>query len=339
MRTTTPYLFFIILVAYILFIPGLPVYCQQIKFSADAIWNPTMEDMDNIEANCGLLKDDDLYSCLIKEMQAANASGNAVEFTKLLGGKGYMKSFKKFGVVDIAYVYYPFENENRVSYVMLNGNTALVDPDDYNSLNTDDLQNSPEYIQLKSKYSHLSLFAVNRTGADCPQNEILPDQGERIIVDYALRNGCNHCELIGYAKFGFDFNSSGKFLGTKFIALKKSEVLDSVAFENKNPQNVFSNPSQSIVVSAGEEFEIALQSNHSAGLKWELAQPLDENVVTFLGSDFLIPDETLPNAAGKEIWHFKTAGNGATEIIFKYVKEWQNETNGFYNITFTLVVK
>jgi predicted secreted protein len=338
MRTITSCLFFTILITYFIFLYEQPVYCQQNKFGAGAVWTPSMDDMENIEANCGLLKGDDLYSCLIKEMQAANASDNAVEFTKLLGGKGYMKSFKKFGIIDIAYVYYPFENENRVSYVMVNGNTALVDPDDYYSLNIDDLQNSAEYIQLENKYPHISLFAGNRTGADCPVKEILPDNRERIIVDYALRNGCNHCELIGFAEFGFDFDSLGNFLGTKYLTINKSVVLDSVQFENSNPLNVFSDPSQSLILSEGQEFEISLQSNHSAGLKWELANPLDENVVTFLGSDFLIPDETLPNAAGKEIWHFKTTGNGATEIKFKYVKEWQNETQGYNNVTFTLVV-
>ena len=111
-----------------------------------------------------------------------------------------------------------------------------------------------------------------------------------------------------------------------------------VIIENTNPRNVFSDPLQSIVLFAGEQFVIALQSNHSAGFKWELAEPLDEKIVTLLGNDFLIPDETLPNAAGKEIWNFRTTGKGSAEIKFKYVRDWQGGTKEYQNYTFTLVV-
>jgi predicted secreted protein len=340
MPTIKCFLNLFILISSLIFAPVQPGYAQQTnnKFNADAVWNPSIDDMGNITIKCGLLKGEDLYSCLISEMQSANASDRAIEFTKLLDGRGYMKAFKPSGTVDIAVVYYPFNKENHDGYVIVNCSPALVDADNYGLLNLDELEKESGYIQLENKYPRISLCAGDRTGANYPLIDNLPNNGERIIVNYALRDGCNSCELIGYVEFGFDFDSTGNFLGTEFLTLKKSVVLDSVAFENRNPNNVFSDPSQTIVISQGDEFVIALQSNHSAGLKWELAEPLDEKVVTLLGSNFVIPNETLPNAAGKETWNFRATGKGGTGIIFKYVRDWQNETKEYQNITFTLMV-
>jgi predicted secreted protein len=338
-RTIKPGLY-VFMFACIILMPCRAGYAQEVnkKFDSGSAWNPTMSDMEDLSAKCGLLKDEDLYQCLISEMQSANASNSAVEFTKLLGGRAYMKLFRPLGIVDIAYVYYPFEKIDREGYCIVNGSPALVDPDNYDLLSLDSLENTPRYIQLLKAYPHLALFAGDRMGPDLPLEQNLADNGERIIVNYALRDGCYHCELLAYADFGFDFDSAGNFKGTSFLNIRPAEVLDSTTFENKNPANVFSDPSRTIALSQGEEFEISLQSNHSAGLKWVLADSLDESVVTLLGSNFLIMDETLPNAAGKEIWSFKTTGPGTTEIKLKYVRDWQDETAELQNVTFTLEV-
>jgi predicted secreted protein len=338
-RILTCFNFYIVVVSYVLIL--VPTgYSQQAntKINSDAIWSPATSNMNDISTGCGYLRNEDLYACFIKKMQAANASDRAVEFAKLLGGRGYMKTFKPAGIVDIAYVHYPFEKEKREGCIIVNGNPALVDADDFSLLNLNELENNPDYVQLEKKYSHISLFAGDRKSNGYPLQETLPGQGERIVVNYELRDGCSSCELIGYADFGFDFDSTGNYMGEKFISVKKSVILDSVLIEDRNPRNVFSNPSQAIEVSEGEVFVIALLSNHSTGFKWELAEPLDENVVTLLGSNFLIPNETLPNAAGKETWSFRAKSKGATVIKFRYVRDWQNSTKELQNISFTLEV-
>jgi predicted secreted protein len=340
MRRILTYLNFYLIVGSYVLILGKLGYSQQTKakINSDAVWSPAINNMNDISTGCGSLRNEDLYACFIKEMQAANAPDRAVEFTKLLGGRGYMNTFKPAGIVDIALVHYPFEKEKREGCIIVNGNPALVDVDDFGLLNLNDLENNPEYIQLEKIYSHVSLFAGDRKANGYPLQENLPGHGERIVVNYELRDGCSTCQLIGYADFGFDYDSTGKYLGEKFISVKKSVILDSVIIEDRNPRNVYSNPSQAIEVSQGEMFVIALLSNHSTGFKWELAEPLDENVVTLLGSNFLIPNETLPNAAGKETWSFRTKGKGATVIKFRYVRDWQNGTKELQNISFTLEV-
>ena len=136
--------YFIIIIA-LIFVQAQPDYSQQTdkEINAGAIWNPSMDDMENIYTKCGLLKDEDLYSCLIEEMQSAKAPGRAVEFTRLLNGRGYMKSFKPLGIVDVALVYYPFEKENHEGCVIVNGNKGSVDADNYGLLNLGELEKHP----------------------------------------------------------------------------------------------------------------------------------------------------------------------------------------------------
>jgi predicted secreted protein len=315
-------------------------YAQQLRQAINntAVWNPTMEDMENLSSKCGYLRGDELYSCFLNLMESVKAPIAAVEFARLLNGRGYMKSFKPMGVVDVAFVYYPFEKENNNGCYIVNGKPGLINVDDFVQLDMTELEKTPGYIQLKQKYSHVFLYAEDRAGTNYPSKEFLPDKGERIIVNYALRDGCSSCELLSYVDFGFNFDSSGNFRGAKYIALRKIPVLDSVVAGNSNPANVFSDPSQAIILTHGEEFAIVLQSNHSAGLRWELAETLDEKVVTFLGSNFVNPFEALPNSAGKEIWNFRTTGKGATVLKFKYIRNWQNQTKELQNYNFTVEV-
>jgi len=323
----------------LLFGSGRHIKQADAKIDAGAVWNPTLDNMGTILKACGLLRGDELYSCLLDEMQSLKASKQAVEFAGQLGGRGFMKSFSPMGVVDAAIVYYPFDNENHEGCIIINGTPSLVNTDNFDLLDIKNLEADPGYINLEKNYPHLSLFTGDRSGTYYPYKINLPDGGERVVVNYSLRDGCSSCELTGYAEFGFDFDSLGKFIGTKFLTIKKTVTLDSAIIKDSSPANVFNDPSQTIEVQPGQNFSIALQSNHSAGFKWELAEPLNEKVVTLLGSNFLIPNETLPNAAGKEVWNFKAAGKGAAIIKFNYVRDWQGSEKAFSQMVFTLNVE
>jgi len=41
--------------------------------------------------------------------------------------------------------------------------------------------------------------------------------GTEFIVTYPLINGCHACQHVGLARFGWDFDASGKFLRTVYI--------------------------------------------------------------------------------------------------------------------------
>ncbi len=309
------------------------------KINASAVWNPSTEIMQNIISKCAGLQDNDIYDCFINEMESAGASPQAVKFAELLDGPGYMKTFKSLGSVDIAYVHYMFKSTGHEGCFIINGSPNLIDIDDYNLLPIAYLESTQQYKELQKLYPQISIFSGDRLSTDYPQKEDLPHKEERVVVNYNLRNGCGDCQNLGYADFGFDFDSTGKFINAKFIDVKKAPDLNTALSNNGNLQNVFNDPSKPIAVSSGEEFSIVLISNHSQGLQWELAEPLDNKLINLLGTDYTKPFETLPNAAGKEAWSFKAIGTGSTEIKFRYVYSWKADSEPMQQFTFLVNIQ
>jgi inhibitor of cysteine peptidase len=94
-----------------------------------------------------------------------------------------------------------------------------------------------------------------------------------------------------------------------------------------------------IEVDVGQEFALVLESNPSTGYRWELAQPLDETILTFVGSEFRPPATPLPGAPGKELRTFRAVGRGATTISLKYVRPWETDLPPARTATFPVVVR
>ena len=104
---------------------------------------------------------------------------------------------------------------------------------------------------------------------------------------------------------------------------------------------VYDDPDQTIEVKVGEEFVIALDSNATTGYAWQLATPLDEDIVTLVGSDY-VPEpgaENREGAGGVEDWTFKAAGAGETTIELEYVRSWEEETEASGATVFKVQVK
>ena len=309
------------------------------KISADAIWRPSFEAMQKIYTVCGALQENKMYDCLLNEMSAAGAPEAATRFSAMINGKGYMDGYKQLGEVGVASVYYVFRNTNHEGCLLVNCTPDLINVDDHDYLNIDRLEQNQAYRELKNSYRYISIYPVDRKGTDYPEKKDLPHHGVRIIVNYSLRNGCDNCPLLGFAYFASDFDSTGNFLGAKFIRIKKSIDLQSETASAGNLQNVFSDPSEPVNVVRGEKFVIVLESNHSAGLKWVLGKPLDNKVLTLLGTNFVQPFETLPNAAGKETWTFQAVGSGTTNVKFNYVYSWEAGAKPLESYSFKVNVK
>jgi len=90
----------------------------------------------------------------------------------------------------------------------------------------------------------------------------------------------------------------------------------------------FTDPNQPIVVRRGEEFVITLDSNATTGNRWELAQPLDEKIVTLLDQEYVTSGPPIPGAGGQEHWTFKAVGPGTTQLALAYKRANQNPTAG-----------
>ncbi len=339
MKSLTFYsLFIIVLILAVIPLNELSAQNVGSKITSAAIWNPNMEMMDEITSNCGGYQGKELEQCFLSVMKKSGASSQAIAFTELLGNSGYMKGFRKLKIVDAAFVYFPLQQSNHEGCMLINGSPGLIDVDDDALLDMNSMQQDPLYKSLAKQYQEISLWPGDRVGTEYPKVEPLPKKSVRIILNYSLRNGCNTCNLIGFAEFGFDFDSTGVFLGTKFLNIKKAVIASDETSVNNNFKNVYDNPSVPINVNVGDEFAIVLQSNHSMGFSWQLAKPLDVNVLSMLGTDFLIPNETLPNAAGRETWSFKAVGKGSTKISLKYVRSWDKSDKSYETETFDINV-
>lgn len=184
-----------------------------------AVWAPGMTIMQDIRQECSSLSGQQFGECFSNGMQKTGASPQAVAFTYMTDNTGYMRDFRQVGQVSIAYVNFPFRaNENQGAY-LVNGTPPLIDIDDQSLLAKGELKQNPVYTSLAKKYSEITLFPGDRSGTSYLVAERLPGGQQRFIVGYNLQNVCHACEQVGTARFAFDFDSAGQFLGTKLISV------------------------------------------------------------------------------------------------------------------------
>jgi predicted secreted protein len=90
--------------------------------------------------------------------------------------------------------------------------------------------------------------------------------------------------------------------------------------EPESGPQVFTDPS-SIEIASGESFDVELESNPSTGYAWEVDGQLDEEVLTYEGSEYT-PDEgseDLVGSGGTERLSFTAGAAGEAVIELTYV--------------------
>ena len=108
-----------------------------------------------------------------------------------------------------------------------------------------------------------------------------------------------------------------------FVAVSCSDDSESEsneAGEETGNIPVFTDDSETIEVTAGEEFAIKLESNPSTGFSWELQQPLDDSILESKGSDYEAGKNDAPGAGGHEILTYEAVGDGTTTISLGYLQ-------------------
>lgn len=78
-----------------------------------------------------------------------------------------------------------------------------------------------------------------------------------------------------------------------------------------------------LVAATGRTFTVTLDANRSTGFQWELAKPLDEDVVRLAGTAYEQAPGAAPGAGGKEIWTFDAVAPGWTKIELSYRRPWE----------------
>ncbi|MGA3224172.1 MAG: hypothetical protein ABSC65_10450 [Acidobacteriaceae bacterium] len=184
------------------------------KFDAAALFQPGMGAMQTARETCGKVPGPQFGNCFVQQMQAAGASPQAVAFIHAIHDNGFMRDFKDTGRVDIAFAFFPFAANENQHCLLVNGTPNVIDVDDYNLLPKDDLPKNPVYAALLRKFPNLAVFPGDRSGTGFITAKNLAD-GQQFIVPYVLVDGCHACARTGSMQLSFDFDRTGKFLGTR----------------------------------------------------------------------------------------------------------------------------
>jgi hypothetical protein len=192
------------------------------KIGPSAVWQPPQDFITKAHAACDQSNPPNYAECFIDQMSKLGAPAGAVSFTRMLykqsdGQVGIVTEFHKVGPVDEARVMYPLRANDNYGLLLVNGDPAILDVDDFKKLDRAAMEQNPLYQTVKQRYSKTDLWPGDRSGTTWLLTKPLPDGGVQFIVGYPLLNGCHACTPTGAARFSWDFDAMGKFLGTKYI--------------------------------------------------------------------------------------------------------------------------
>ncbi len=198
------------------------------RITADALWQPGMGFIQQVHRNCDN-KPGDFGACFVAQIQKYGAPAAAIDFTRRTGNMGILRDFRPAGPVDIAYAVYLFRaNENQV-WFLVNGNPPMIDVDDIHYFPQAALEKNPAYQQIKQQFPNVAVFPGDRAGTKNPLVMHSPDGVLHIVVGYRLNDQCHACARVGIAYVEFNFDTAGKFLGTRLTHVIPDAVAPGVS--------------------------------------------------------------------------------------------------------------
>ena len=96
-------------------------------------------------------------------------------------------------------------------------------------------------------------------------------------------------------------------------------------------------PSQPIVVNAGEPFMIVVESNPSTGYHWELVGDLTG--VEFVSREYTPSEPVLTGSGGVDVWAFKAVSTGEIQITLGSYPPGVDGGEPEQSVTFSVEVK
>jgi hypothetical protein len=186
----------------------------------DAVWPDAEKKARSVSQECSSKQAPDFGECFVSFMQKHGASPQAVAFARLTDNTGYLRALRKVEPVDIAYVAYPFRANTNYGYLLVNGDPPMVNVDDLKLLK-EALAKDPAYAKLILRFPNAAIWPEDRFSTEYPSVQPLPNGGPRFTVEYRFTDLCRACKELGKAKFAFDFDANGKFLGVKMLGLEE----------------------------------------------------------------------------------------------------------------------
>lgn len=183
------------------------------EINRSAVFNPPQVVWGRMQEEC---QGPNSVECVASIMKQAGASSQAISFARMLKGDGYMDSFREMGRVDLATAFFPFRANTNGGTYLVNGSPSLIAVEDLDSWGKIDIRNDPLYAGIARKFPEVMLWG-GEPGYESMQR--LPTGGQRFIFSYVLLNGCHACDVAGYAHVSFNFDTTGRFIGTKLLRL------------------------------------------------------------------------------------------------------------------------
>lgn len=104
-----------------------------------------------------------------------------------------------------------------------------------------------------------------------------------------------------------------------------------------NTRPALTDPAQPIEVRAGDVFHIVVDSNPSTGYHWDIVGELSG--VEFVSTEYTADEPVMPGSGGVDVWTFKAASAGQTQITLGSYPPDPNATEPEQTVTFNIVVK
>jgi hypothetical protein len=187
------------------------------RLGSEVVWDPSPQILSAIGEKCAKGDPADMNDCFLDQMRAAGASLQAVEFAKSNSDKGliFVRAFRKAGVVDIAYIDYPFRANELDGVLLVNGDPSIIDVDSQKFVARENFSKNPTYSALAKKYPEISMWPGDRFHTNNPLVQHSESGQQLFEVDYIFRDGCHACAQIGTVRLIFAFGKDGKFNGVQ----------------------------------------------------------------------------------------------------------------------------
>lgn len=111
---------------------------------------------------------------------------------------------------------------------------------------------------------------------------------------------------------------------------------DQPAAETRIFSVVVGNPP--ILTTAGDQFSITLDANHTTGYRWQLAGPVDQTVIQLVSTTYQRSQSGLIGSGGQEVWTFAAVSVGQATITLEYERPWETDVTPAKTQTYTVVV-
>jgi len=91
----------------------------------------------------------------------------------------------------------------------------------------------------------------------------------------------------------------------------------------KCPVITKSGDTSQVEAKAGEGFTVSLYANPSTGYTWELAEPLDKDLLELVSAEYSGGNLKLVGSGRQQEWKFKALKPGKALISLKYFRPWE----------------